>query len=237
VRVVTLNLRQDLDRWPERLPLVVEALASAAADVIALQEVALPIDQDRLIASMLADAGLPYAVHTAPKWGDQNAEAVSLLTLAPARDHAVLELPGAGGRVAQRVQVRAHGGDVTVVNTHLHHEPHDDESVRLPQAEAIVAWLDTDGLLDRSVLVGDLNATPDSPTLRALRRSLTSLLPDGTATFPTPLAAGDFAPAQIDHVLVGPGLSGSARLLADNSHPDDATLWPSDHLGVLADTS
>ena len=240
LRVLTLNLRQDLDRWTERLPLVVEALAGAAADVVALQEVALPISQDRLLASMLNDAGLPYAVHTAPKWGDQNPEAVSLLTLAPARDHAVLELPGEGGRVAQRVVVRTAGGDVTVVNTHLHHEPYDDESVRLPQAEAILAWLESVGLLDRCVVMGDLNATPDSPTLRALRGRLTSLLPDGTPTFPTPLATGDFAPVQIDHVLVGPGLVGpaplgSALLVADHGHPEDGALWPSDHRGVLAD--
>jgi endonuclease/exonuclease/phosphatase family metal-dependent hydrolase len=238
LRVLTLNLRQDLDRWTERLPLVVEALAGAAADVVALQEVALPISQDRLVASMLNDAGLPYAVHTAPKWGDQNAEAVSLLTLAPARDHAVIALPGAGGRVAQRVVVATAGGDVAVVNTHLHHEPYDDESVRLPQAKAILAWLEDDGLLDRCVVVGDLNASPGSPTVRTLQGRLTSLLPDGTPTFPTPLAAGDFSPVQIDHVLVASGLAGlagSARLVADRGHPDDASLWPSDHLGVCAD--
>jgi endonuclease/exonuclease/phosphatase family metal-dependent hydrolase len=235
LRVVTLNLRQDLDRWTERLPLVVEVLAEVKADVIALQEVALPISQDRLLASMLTDEGLPYAVHTAPKWGDQNPEAVSLLTLAPARDHAVLELPGDGGRVAQRVLVT--GGDVAIVNTHLHHEPFEDESARLPQAEAILAWLEADGLIGRCVVMGDLNATPGSPTLAALRARLTSLLPDGTPTFPTPLATGDFEPVQIDHVLVGSRLSGTARLVADSGHAADATLWPSDHLGVAADVS
>ena len=53
MRLLTLNLRQDLDRWPERLPLVVAALAEADADVIALQEVALPIEQDELLAEAL----------------------------------------------------------------------------------------------------------------------------------------------------------------------------------------
>ena len=28
-----------------------------------------------------------------------------------------------------------------VVNTHLHHQPFDDESVREPQVRAILAWL------------------------------------------------------------------------------------------------
>ena len=53
MRVLTLNLRQDLDRWPERLPLVVHAVAEADADVVAFQEVALSISQDRLLADAL----------------------------------------------------------------------------------------------------------------------------------------------------------------------------------------
>ena len=168
MRVLTLNLRQDLDRWPERLPLVVHAVAEADADVVAFQEVALSISQDRLLADALRELGPAYAVHTAPKWGDQDPEGVSLLTRLPARDHQVLALPGDGGRVAQRVVVRLPGGTVvTVVNTHLHHLPLDDESVRRPQAEALLAWLEDDGLLERCVLLGDLNSAPASATLDA----------------------------------------------------------------------
>jgi len=71
VRLLTLNIRQNLDRWPERLPLVVAALAAADADVIGLQEVTLPIRQDHLVAAELNRLApdRPYAVHTAPKWG------------------------------------------------------------------------------------------------------------------------------------------------------------------------
>ena len=143
VRVLTLNLRLDLDRWPERLPLVVGLIASARADVVALQEVALTIGQDRLLAEALRELGPAYVVHTAQKWGDQErAEGVSLLTRLPARDHEVLRLPGDGGRVAQRVALRLRDGqDVTVANTHLHHLPLEDESVREPQARAILDWL------------------------------------------------------------------------------------------------
>ncbi len=230
MRLVTLNLRQDLDRWPERLPLVVAALAEADADVIGLQEVALPIDQDVLLAEALGG----YAVHRAPKWGDANREAVSLLSRVPVTGHEVLALPGPGGRVAHRIEVTHDGRPLHVVNTHLHHQPFDDESVREPQVRAILAWLRDRGALGSCVLLGDLNATPASSTLAAARDSLASALPDGLATFPTPLAVGSFDPVQIDHVLCSADLVVErARLVADRASPDDPRLFPSDHVGIL----
>ena len=232
MRLLTLNLRQDLDRWPERLPLVVAALAEADADVIALQEVALPIEQDALLAEALGG----YAVHRAPKWGDANAEAVSLLTRVPVEAHEVLELPGPGGRVAQRIEVGHDGRALHVVNTHLHHEPFDDESVREPQLRAILGWLRDRGSLASCVLLGDLNATPGSSTLTAARESLTGVLPEHLPTFPTGLATASFAPVQIDHVLHSPGLRVThARVVADRPAEDDPRLYPSDHVGILAE--
>ncbi len=161
-----------------------------------------------------------------------NPEGVSLLTRLPARDHEVLALPGDGGRVAQRVVVRLRDGtDVTIANTHLHHLPLDDESIREPQASAILDWL---GDTELSVLVGDLNAEPGSATLDLLSGGFTSALPTGTPTFPTALSLEGFAPAQIDHVLVGRRLRvTSAVVVGDNPHPDDPHLTPSDHAGVL----
>ena len=232
MRLLTLNLRQDLDRWPERLPLVVAALAEADADVIALQEVALRIEQDELLAEALGG----YAVHRAPKWGEANAEGVSLLARVPVAAHEVLELPGPGGRVAQRIEVAHDGRALHVVNTHLHHEPFDDESVREPQLRAILGWLRDCGSLSSCVLLGDLNATPGSSTLVAARESLTAVLPDHLPTFPTALATASFAPVQIDHVLHSPGLRvAHARLVADRPSGDDPRLYPSDHVGILAE--
>jgi len=237
VRLLTLNLRQNLDRWPERLPLVVAALAAADADVIGLQEVALPIRQDHLVAAELNRLApdRPYAVHTAPKWGDSNPEAVSLLSRIPVGKHEVLVLP-VGGRVAQRIAVDLEGRPLHIVNTHLHHQPYDDESVREPQLRAILGWLGTAEALGSCVVMGDLNATPESSTLRTSRPSLDSALPTGVPTFPTALATGSLASVQIGHVLYSPGLLlVSASLVAHHPHPADPALYPSDHLGVLAE--
>ena len=237
MRIATLNLRLTLDRWPERLPLVVDALAATDAEVIGLQEVALPIRQDHLVADALnaRDPDRPYAVHTAPKWGDANPEAVSLLSRVPVAEHEVCELPE-GGRVAQRIEVHLDGRPLHVVNTHLHDWPHDDESVREPQLRRILGWLANLDVLGSCVLLGDLNARPGTTTLGAALEVLTNALPDGVMTFPTPLAAEQFPPSQIDHILCSPGLRVvSAGLVADCADPDDPTLYASDHLGILAE--
>ena len=237
MRVVTLNLRQDLDRWPERLPLVVDALAAADADVVGVQEVALPIRQDHLLAALLNERSpdRPYALLTAPKWGDHGPEAVSLLCRLPVVAHEVYELPE-GGRVAQRIEVDLEGLPLHVVNTHLHHWPYGDESVREPQMRALLAWLADRGLLDSCLLMGDLNAGPETTTLRAAREVLDSVLPDEVTTFPTPLAAEPFPPSRLDHVLHSPGLRVvAAGPVADRGHPDDPTLYASDHIGIFAE--
>src|SRR5260370_8500782 len=53
MKLLTLNLRHDEDRWPERSELVLEELVREHPDVIAFQEVALHIDQAHFIADKL----------------------------------------------------------------------------------------------------------------------------------------------------------------------------------------
>ena len=127
------------------------------------------------------------------------------------------------------------GRDVTVANTHLHHLPLDDETVREPQARAIRDWL---GDTAMCVLVGDLNAEPGSATLDVFRDGFSSALPTGTPTFPTALSAEGFAPVQIDHALLGRGLRvRSAEVVGDRAQAGDPHLAPSDHAGVLVDVA
>ena len=235
MRLVTLNLRLDLDRWPERLPLVVEALAAADADVIGLQEVALPIRQDHLIADLLNERtpDRPYAVLTAPKWGAEP-EAVSALVRPRVLDHEVRELP-VGGRVALRVEVELDGGPLHVVVTHLHHWPLDDETVRAAQMRTLLGWLREREVDDPCVLMGDLNSTPGTVTLRAAGELFGSALAPGLATFPTPLSPYRYPPVQIDHVLYSRSLRVlDAGPVAHRGHPADAALYPSDHIGIFA---
>ncbi len=98
-KLLTLNLRHDADRWPERRPLLAAALAAHAADVIAFQEVALPIRQADLIAADLAALGQPaYTVHIASKWGAESSrEGIALLSRLPVVEVDTSSCPSADG--------------------------------------------------------------------------------------------------------------------------------------------
>lgn len=243
VKIVTLNLRHDQDRWDERFPLVVDCLHRTEADVIGLQEVAIPIRQAHLIADTLnaQSPNQPYSVWVEPKWGEEaNREGIAILSRLPVLEHERLELPE-GQRVAQRVVVEVDGVRVNIANTHLHHRPIEDESIRLPQMRALLDWMFSRAS-SHWLLTGDMNALPESSTIAAanerLQSAYFSVHGEHPITFPAPLAAairGDYR-ACIDHIFFDAALHvTAARIIGDETPPDDPTLSASDHLGLAAD--
>jgi endonuclease/exonuclease/phosphatase family metal-dependent hydrolase len=248
MKILTLNLRHDSSRWPERAPLIVDELAREAPDVIALQEVALSIKQAHFLVDQL-HARLPqsqYWVHVAKKqgWWPNPKEGIGFLSGLPVIEHKRLKLPG-GERVAQRIRVEFQGQPLDIVNTHLHHRPHDRETTRLPQAKHLLKWMFDNAPPDRRwILVGDLNATPDSSTIAKIAERLTSAYaavhgtePDFTA--PTPLVAVSSGPKTIDYIFFDPARLRveEVRLIGTQPHPDDPTLYASDHFGLVATLS
>jgi endonuclease/exonuclease/phosphatase family metal-dependent hydrolase len=242
IKVVTLNLRHNADRWPERLPLVVDTLVGESPDVIALQEVHLPIQQAELIVNLINDrVERPYSVFTGQKWGDHLVEGIAMLSRVPVRAYEHTNLPETS-RLAQRLQVTVDGQSVDVVNTHLHHEPFHDESIRLPQMRHILDWMFARDGDHRWVLLGDLNALPTSATIQAAGQYLASALPPDAATFPAPLCAAEYPPDradQIDYILYDASQLRllNAAVIARQTHPQDPSLSPSDHYGVAAEFS
>jgi endonuclease/exonuclease/phosphatase family metal-dependent hydrolase len=242
MKIVTLNLRHNADRWEERFPLVVDCLHQEQADVIALQEVYLPIQQAHLIADALNSRTphLPYAVYVEPKWGDDPWEGVGLLTRLPVLEHARLELPE-GQRVAQRLLVVENDTRFHIANTHLHHRPIEDESIRLPQMQALITWMQSQSAAGW-LLTGDMNAEPDSTTIHTaqeyLQSTYTTVHGTQPITFPTPLVAANFPDLAItiDYIFYDPRVFTveNAWVTANQPHPADPTLYPSDHFGLGA---
>jgi endonuclease/exonuclease/phosphatase family metal-dependent hydrolase len=239
IKVLTLNLRHNADRWQERLPLVLDTLLTESPDVIGLQEVWLPIQQAELIANLLNDrVERPYSVFTGQKWGEHTVEGIAMLSRLPVLVYEHTNLPETS-RLAQRLRVMVDGHPVDVVNTHLHHEPHFEETIRLPQMQHILNWM-----FEREgdypwVLMGDMNALPASSTIQAASQHLVSALPADAVTFPAPLCAADFPPelaVQIDYILYDASRLRllNAAVIAQQTHPQDATLSASDHYGVAA---
>ena len=51
LQIATLNIRNLADRWPERLPLLLADMAALQPDLLGLQEVVYPMQQDRLLGA------------------------------------------------------------------------------------------------------------------------------------------------------------------------------------------
>jgi endonuclease/exonuclease/phosphatase family metal-dependent hydrolase len=238
--VATLNLRALFDRWAERLPLILADMAALQPDVLGLQEVVYPMEQDRVVG---AAGPARYAIERAwagrPEYGNSVLVREGLLAEPGER----LEL--GAQRSALRVGVRPPGGPVVAVTVvHLHHLVA-DASLRDEQAGALLGWLDAGrgGLAE--IVVGDFNAPPGEPAhgrmiaagFRSAHAAANAAEP--AVTWPSGLQAPgmdtDGAPGCLDYVWVRGAVEvESARLVFDRPAVDDPTLYPSDHLGIAA---
>ena len=242
-------------------------LLDAGPDICGLQEV--PADDEHDLAAELAEAlGMHWAWLPSPepeRWHSRHPGCTAaagnvILSRWPLEDGFDLSLPagssGDGSRTAIARVVSSPDGSIPVAATQLTAAPW-DSSTRCAQVRALAERL---AGLDQSrypvVLVGDMNAEPDSDEIRLLCGHKTvparerfvlvdawRYAPEG-APSPTwdranPHVAATMEPsARIDYVLVGPPRPGrrghvlSARRIG--AQPVRG-VWPSDHAGVLVE--
>lgn len=239
--IATLNLRNLADRWDERLPLLLADMAAVQPDLLGLQEVVYPMQQDRLLGA--AGEGR-YEAHRA--WAGRPEYGNALLVKQPLMATGEERLDLGATRSALRVLVALSGGAWLVMAvTHLHHLP-EDEAVRDQQAAALIAWLDAAPRHDALVVVGDFNAEPHEPAYARMREAgFTSAYAQANGeepavTWPSGLQAPamdtDGDPGCLDYVwLRGAARAERARLAWDRPAVGDPTLYPSDHVGVVAE--
>jgi endonuclease/exonuclease/phosphatase family metal-dependent hydrolase len=239
LHVATLNILNLADRWPERLPLILADMAALQPDLLGLQEVVFVMQQDRIVGA--AGEGQYTAVRG---WAGRPEYGNSLLVRSPltAREHERLDL--GLQRAAHRVVLDLGGATLLAAVTHLHHVPA-DEAARAGQAAALVDWLAGAPTTDGVVVMGDFNAEPVEPAYaRMTAAGFRSAFAEANGgeprvTWPSGLQAPamdtDGPPGCLDYIWVrGAVTVKSARLVFDRPHPDDPTLYPSDHLGISA---
>lgn len=242
LRAASFNIRSSRapdgrNRWRRRRDVCVAAIRDLSADVVGMQEVR----PDQLAdlrrafpaATILgtgrdADGGGEHAsVLIAPGgWLVESSE-TRWLSATPTR-------PGSRGwdadlpRVLTLVRLHRGAARLGVANTHFDHR---GAVAREHSAALIAEWL-TDEADRPWVVLGDLNAVPDSPPLRLLADAgYTDALPvDAGGTEHT--FSGSTDRTRIDYVLTGPGVSVSAAWI---SHHCPQGRLPSDHWPVLAD--
>jgi endonuclease/exonuclease/phosphatase family metal-dependent hydrolase len=238
--VATLNIRNLADRWDERLPLLLADMAALQPDLLGLNEVVYPMQQDRLLGA--AGEG---RYETARAWAGRPEYGNSLLVRAPLEARDVKRADLGATRSALRVTIGLpSGARLVVAVTHLHHVPA-DETLREAQAEQLVAWLDASPAHDAMLVAGDFNAEPsESAYARMAAAGFASAYAQANGsepavTWPSGLVAPamdtDGDPGCLDYLwLRGAVRAESARLVFDRPAVGDPTLYPSDHVGVAA---
>jgi endonuclease/exonuclease/phosphatase family metal-dependent hydrolase len=242
LRIATLNIRNLADRWDERLPLLLADMSALQPDVLGLQEVVYPLQQDRLIGA--AGEGRYESFRSwagRPEYG--NAMLVRQPHAASVGDVERLDL--GLNRSALRLALGLEGRRVLIAVTHLHHVPA-DEAMRDDQARQLLDWLAAAPPADAQVVVGDFNAEPSEPAVARIRAAgfqssyAEANGADPAVTWPSGLQAPgmdtDGEPGCLDYIWVrGAVRVTSARLVWDRPAVGDPTLYPSDHIGLVAE--
>jgi len=242
-RVVTLNLEQDHKRWDKRRPLIVEGMKALEPDIIALNEVSIPLQTARQLQRDIGPvSGADYNLVQQTRVNTlSSVEGEALLTR-----FAVIETGNLDFQtrdiVAQVTRILVKGKPLDVYVTHLFMSRGDD-SLRLFQVQQLLEWIDKRNDVSDCIVCGDFNATLDKPSAALMASRFRPSQTSPTAF--TPLAGRDGVIShpywpRMDRCIDYIWTSGTIEVVAsgvcfDKPHPNDPSLWPSDHAGVWAD--
>jgi endonuclease/exonuclease/phosphatase family metal-dependent hydrolase len=266
MKVATWNLWWRFGEWDQRLPAIRSVLGAARPDICGLQEVWL--DGDRNLADELAgELGLHAVWVRSPqpeRWhirlpGCKADIANAILSRWPVAERTELRLPpgrsGDASRTALVCVIDSPHGRVPVATTQLTSAPW-DSATRCDQVRTLVEALATRASEDHpAIMLGDLNAEPDSDEVRLLCGHKTAPARDrfvlvdawryaSSTAVPwtwdrrNPHVRSTMEPSsRIDYVLVGPPHEhrrGSVRSIRRIGATPVRGVWPSDHAGLLA---
>lgn len=262
ITVATLNLLNDMRRWEARRNMIVDGFRHHKPDLIALQEVVLPLNTAEWLAGELGG----YHVHLTPKTGPRlgQREGIAILSRLPVKHADWLDLE-TQSRVAQLSTVDAHGHALLFVNSHLHWYP-GDSGARLQQVRLLQDWLHSHTRHHPRagvIVCGDFNGTPGTRAIQQMLRGYHSAyaLKHGREphwTCPTPLQFATQPWRKMVMTLAGLATNGNrehwrgtldyifvnqhvkvhdAHVTFTHPATHDATLFASDHLGLVAEVT
>jgi endonuclease/exonuclease/phosphatase family metal-dependent hydrolase len=248
ITVATLNLRNRADRWLKRRELVVAQILDERPDLISLQEIYMPIGQGQWLRNQIntrltGSSRQPYRLIQKRKHHPVRGyfEGIGILSRFPILAHDWLAL-GYGGRVALRANVELPTGlALDFVATHLHHTA-TDRQAREEQVVKLAGWLNNQNRIPWQIVAGDFNETPDGPAIHTMKQIYRSAYEDvygrePLATFPTALSPSpDGWAGCLDYIFLSRAIRAptQVRLFCHRPATSDDTLYPSDHVGLLA---
>ena len=243
LRVAMLNMEQDHKRWELRRELIVAELAAINPDIFAMNEVCIPLQSAQWIQNAMRERfSRDYAlVQQTRVNGLSSVEGEALLTRLP-----IIETGNFDYRtrdmVALVARLRAGPNVVDVYVTHQYRS-RGDESLRLFQAQQLLAWIDSRSDVEGRIVCGDFNASLDAPSASLMASRFRATQKENTAF--TPLSDGRGGVSHpywsrmdrcIDYIWVaGPLVVINSEVCFNEAGSNDPTLYPSDHAGVRAD--
>ncbi len=250
---------QPYDRFPERLPLIANALAKAHPDIVTLQEVLVagPADYPDVRRVLLGALGSEYTAVFGDIVGDAiNVGALGQLTLTrlpivSSENHYIGK-----ARSVHRVTVRTKQGLLDIYNVHLDGTIPNNPQAAVDEINNVLAFINKTRTGGPIVLAGDFNADPGDPSIQAVLKA--GFIDAQTkAGDPTCAKAGDpgctsgtfplgdnqknLTTERIDHIFTmsadKASLDAKQASLFNNKPADigqGRLLWSSDHIGVQA---
>jgi len=257
LRVASWNLWGRWGPWERRQEPIRKTFARIDADVIGLQEVW--AEDERTQASVLADACGFHSVYGSRLPFPGFHLGIGIVSRWPIVGSEERDLPAVDEPDERRLVLRADidgpRGPLQVFTTHLNWR-FDHSHVRRAQVETIAQFIaESPERTYPPILLGDLNATPDSDEIRMLTGRTKVAAPglvfhdawevagDGTPGFTwdnaNPFAARDLEPnRRIDYVLAGwPKEGGAGQILharVEATDPVDG-IHPSDHAAIVVE--
>ena len=263
IRVLSWNLWWRHGPWERRQRAIEATLAEVGPDVCGLQEV-WGGPRENLAADLAGRLGMHWCWADAGKWRDNEGDELSIgnaiLSRWPITGEAQTALPAEGmaqeRRVAVHALIDAPGGPLPMFTTHLTYGP-GRSRVRTAQARTLAGFVAGRAGAGAypPVVTGDLNAEPASDELRLLGGVLTAPAVDGLVLVDAWRYADPGDPgftwdhrngyqahsvipdSRIDYILVGLPRQGRGKVRSASlagTVPVDS-VWPSDHLAVVAD--
>lgn len=219
MRLLTYNIRQGFGSGNRfDLEAVAQEIERYPADVIALQEIGrgwiISGSVDTLAwLSRRLDMPALYGANAGDLWGN------AVLTRLPVIDagNTHFDLEDRVPRGFQDLTLRTTDGPIRIVNTHLDHEE-DGSTARSSQILRILEALDH---APRTVLLGDLNATSESVTIRTLAKAgFEDGVPGGPPTYPA-----DAPFDRIDYIFATRDLRVIESRTGDSLASDHLLVW------------